>query len=181
MGEEDDYFPGPDIMQRLRENVKRQISPRPASPYPTLDRAVGALRKQYPRELSAANIKPMDWSREEANSNVLGETNNETNNIEMNPSMLALFPQMDTTRTLAHELTHVKQNNEIEDPFFRRKLNGYEQMLPYQQRPSEKEAFAAGDDYIHSLSPTEVQRQERFAQNIPATFWNGLPKTIKKR
>jgi hypothetical protein len=157
---EEEFGLTPEQIKRLHEKALSQIPmPRKATSEPVIDRSVNRLEKAgYGKELKASNIKPMSWYDKEAGSNVLGTTDFD-NNIKINPLSLALYPSIDNEMTLAHELTHVKQNEQIPDKDFRRKLSGYEGMIPYEKRPSEVEAFKAGDDYRDTIPQEERVKQ----------------------
>lgn len=166
-----------DMIALMQQSVKRKILPRPAG-NPALDRAISIVDRsnEFDPELRAANIKEMPWSDPYATSNILGATDI-NNNIEMNPSTLALYPQNPINRTLVHELTHVRQNRKTDNP-----ENVWAELAQrYEDRPREKEAFKVADDYYNR----KVSKQQQYEDGLFGFFnqdlFRGIPPLIRKK
>lgn len=173
----DDYGIPPEILAALKRRVEKEITPRPATSSPQMDRSISKLDKAgYRQEINAADIKPMNMTDYYAGSNTLGITNPD-NTVRLNPSAQAVYPDFKNTQTLAHELTHVRQNA-LPGAL---SLLTYESRLPYEQRPSEEEAFTAGNNYVKSLPKGEVDRQlNEFHKPQNNTLLDAMPQFIQR-
>lgn len=129
------------VLQGLKEAINRKILPRQASSAPWLDRAVAELSKVYPKDTIGLDVAENSWDHPTAGSTELGTTQIADDQIRTNP-VLSIFPQGLTEQTLAHELQHVRQNRAGG-----REAAKYEGYLPYNARPSEKDAMKAGNAY----------------------------------
>lgn len=166
----------PALMRKLERLGMKQIVPRPATSNPQIDRSINQLDKLgYRDEINKSNIQPMPMFDFKSGSNTLGDTDME-NNIRLNPHALALYPDLKNTATLAHELTHVRQN--LRDGPSRLANLDVESMRPYEERPSEAEAFAAGDKYQAGLAPDNRQQQYANFGRTPKSYFDALPRFI---
>lgn len=147
-----DYdFPG--LPPRPKPNIY------PVTGNPVLDRAIGRAvkSKQFGPEIQAADIGPMSMLENDAVTDTLGYTK-PNNEVRLSPSMLAAAPEISTDETLAHELTHVKQNRGPMSDVWSK----YDRTMPYQYRPSEMQAFEEAKKYKFGL-PKKYQ-DEQFEQ-----------------
>lgn len=138
-------------LRKLEEDVHRRILPRPASPTssPLTDRAVEALRKAYPADMTGVDIQDMPWTDPKAASTIFGKTSPESE-VRVNPIIGAAFPQEVAEETIAHELQHVRQNRASRDP----QMDMLRELkIPYEQRPSEIEATNAAIDWNKKHHP----------------------------
>lgn len=175
----DDYGIPPEILAALKRRVEKEITPRPATSDPSIDRAISKLDKAgYRQEINAADIQPMRMTDYLAGSDTLGSTDPE-NNVRLNPVSQAIYPDFKNTQTLAHELTHVRQHM---------RPGGLAQMAiehtrPYEQRPTEEEAYTAGNNYVKGLPEKDVNDQMDRYQKDPNTrnnYYFGYPYAFPK-
>jgi hypothetical protein len=143
----------PVSLDQLQATLARRAYPRPASPTssPVTDRAVEALRKAYPGDMSGVDIQDYGWKDPSAGTDTLGETG-VNNAVRLNPAYTATYPQEAVEGTIAHELQHVRQNRDElskgQSPAIRILQ---QQSLPYAQRPDEIDAQNARFDYMNNF------------------------------
>lgn len=169
----------PEIIEQLHKKVQSRILPRPADTDPVLGRSINRARKRYPIELSNSKISPMPWENNEATSNVMGSTNPK-NEITLNPAMLALFPEIRSDRTLAHELKHVDQNLDRYGDERAQRAASYQFMMPYEERPDEIEAFNESDKFERTLPKDYVNKSWASGHNINDRLLAGIPPLLKR-
>lgn len=118
---------------------------KPTDPSLVLELAKRHLAKEMPNELASATIQPKGWlgslTRPFADA-----ITSPMNTISYEPDILTM-PQPQVEDIFAHELTHVRQNNE--QPLYRRLVDIFlKNQGPYQQRSDELEAFQTEKDRI---------------------------------
>lgn len=158
-------------LEEYKTKIQQTIQPRTVGD-PVLERAINRIRLShlFDPELQNANIQPMNWNENLATSNIMGITTPQ-NQITVNPTMLSLFPEYNTDETLAHELTHVRQNlGSLAD------LLKYENLLPYKNRPKEIQAESVAKEFRNRIPLKELLKQE----NLPFLKGNVVPPPFKK-
>lgn len=118
-----------------------------------------ALRSEYPR-LNQVSVSMMPWSDPDAGSNVLGRTpiHGGDQSVEINPSLVA-FPQGAGLETLVHELAHTDQNRGM-TPVELQGLKHAGATIPYEERPWEKQAYAAEQQYAQKHGNPEAYQAD---------------------
>jgi hypothetical protein len=114
-----------------------------------IEQAKQALKTQgYP--VDQGDIQPMGFLDKLMGNDkrTYATTSPWTGKVSYSPETLGTLGQNDINSTLAHELTHTKQVQNL--PFMDRMVNGLKSFLPqpaYHDRPNEQEAFQAEKDY----------------------------------
>lgn len=149
---------------------------------PALDRAVNLLRQYYQKQIDASKIQPMNWPDSASDYGVEGSTFPD-NDVFLNRGLLALAPQAHINEVMAHELTHVGQNQRLADIFAGhpdelKKLQMYEMLVPYAFRPSEVESFNTSRNLMKLLLSRMPQNQALEQTSMPpysSNLWRALP------
>lgn len=173
------YPPGfQQLLDKLTQVMLRHTTPRPASPYPTMDMAIHELAKKYPQETGAADIKMMPWDNGYANTNIMGTTDVEagpTQTIQLNPSIGLLGTQKAIEGTLRHELEHVKQHINAPPSYFDPDQELDRKAVPYDIRPEEISAARAAEEWMKRRRATDIDRETLFdispSQVFPKSPW----------
>jgi hypothetical protein len=160
------------IAQAERNKPKKIRLPRPAGD-PMLERTIATLRKYYDRQIESANINPMPWYESAQEPNILGTTTPSTDpndQVYINRRLLMFGPEMANLRTLAHELTHVGQNenlrNQFTNPDLLKLREELEFALPYGRRPGEISAATVGSNLEELLSKRRFARPEATIEDV---------------
>lgn len=141
------------------------IYPRPLLSDPGLQRAVTKIDKTYPQDTAGVDITTTPWADPAAGSNTLGSTwvKRGPQHIEINPALSMGFPQSAVEHTLAHELEHVRQNRRSPAVSALDELQ-----LPYFDRPSEKAAREAANQYdTEQGAPAHWSGDLNILRNLP--------------
>jgi hypothetical protein len=112
------------------------------------------------------------------NSTIVGSTPvSKTDLIELNPMMEAA-PQDSIQSTIVHELQHVLQNRALKDEKERMEQFDKESLLPYDERPSEKDASSIEREYRwHKRTPNYFEFDPAWFDTMidgmdPYRVWN---------
>lgn len=128
----------------------RKAMGRPALGNPSIERAMNGLDKVYPHDTAGIEAVP-DWSPSMFTNTMGHVMDNDPSTIHINGLSAALSKQPDIDFVAAHELEHTRQ---LKDPNERHVMDLARRFMPYEQRPHEKLADLAGEQYLTKRSPT---------------------------
>lgn len=146
----------------------RKAVGRPALGNPSIERAMNGLDKIYPKDTAGVEAVP-DWSPNMFTNTAGFVQDSDPSIIHINGLMSALSKQPDVDFVAAHELEHTRQ---FKDPQEKRIMGLARRFMPYEERPHEKLADLAGEQYLNKRTPTPYDF--RTNANVADSVYNDL-------